>query len=100
MNAAPMRADLNALHGLIMSEAVMMGLAPHLERKVVHHAVKHTRDIALAEGIPLTQALAHDSTIASQFDSRAISRLTQPANYLGATQDYIDRVTAAARASG
>lgn len=97
VDPARMRANLNATHGLIMAEAVMMGLAPHLGRESAHHAVKHGCDLALAERIPLDAALARDPAVSSRLDSAAISRLTEPENYLGATQDYIDRVIATAR---
>ena len=38
----------------------MMGLAPHLGRGEAHHVVKHACDIALAEHIPLADALARE----------------------------------------
>jgi adenylosuccinate lyase len=36
--------------------------------------------------------------VAERLDAAAIARLTEPANYLGAADDFIDRVLAAARA--
>ncbi len=96
VDAARMRANLAATHGLIMAEAVMMGLAPHLGREAAHHAVKHACDTALAERIPLDAALAREPEVAGRLDGAAIARLTDPAGYLGAAQAFISRVAAAA----
>jgi 3-carboxy-cis,cis-muconate cycloisomerase len=96
VNAARMRANLDVTHGLIVSEAVMMGLAPILGRAEAHHVVKHACDAALTEGIPLVDALQRDAKVASRLDRPAIERLIDPANYLGSAEAFIDRVIAAA----
>jgi 3-carboxy-cis,cis-muconate cycloisomerase len=95
VDADRMRANLGITHGLIVSEAVMMGLAPILGRGEAHHVVKHACDIALTEKIPLADALARDPAVAGRLDRAAIERLIDPANYLGSTQGFIDRVIAA-----
>lgn len=100
VDAGRMRQNLDITHGLIVSEAVMMGLAPHLGRGEAHHVVKHACDIALAENISLTDALARDQAVAAHLDRAAIGRLTDPAHYLGSSDAFIDRVLAAARAIG
>ena len=92
-----MRANLDVTRGLIVSEAVMMGLAPLLGRIEAHHVVKHACDLALTEKIPLAEALLRDPTVASRLDRHAIEKLIDPANYLGSTQEFIDRVIAAVR---
>lgn len=93
-----MRQNLDITHGLIVSEAVMMGLAPHLGRGEAHHVVKHACDTALAENISLTDALAREPSVSSHLDRLAIERLTDPAHYLGSSDAFIDRVLAATRA--
>jgi 3-carboxy-cis,cis-muconate cycloisomerase len=97
VDAARMRRNLDATGGLIMAEAVMMGLAPELGRETAHHAVKHACDVALAEGIGLAEALAREIEVSEKLDRTAIDRLTDPASYLGSTQAFIDRVLAQAR---
>jgi 3-carboxy-cis,cis-muconate cycloisomerase len=92
IDAQRMRRNLDLTGGLIVSEAVMMGLASHVGRGEAHHVVKHACDIALAERIPLAEALARDAGVASRLDRAAIERLTDPANYLGSTDAFIDRV--------
>ncbi len=94
VDAARMARNLDLTGGLIVAEAVMMGLAPHLGREPAHHVVKHACDVALAETIPLADALMRDPEITSRLDRAAIDAMTDPAAYLGATQEFIDRVLA------
>ena len=91
-----MRRNLDLTHGLIVAEAVMMGLAPHLGRGEAHHVVKHACDIALAERLSLTDALTRDPAVASRLDRAAIELMTDPASYLGSASAFVDRVVAAA----
>jgi 3-carboxy-cis,cis-muconate cycloisomerase len=97
VDADRMRANLDITHGLIVSEAVMMGLAPVIGRGEAHHVVKHACDIALTQKIPLADALERDPVVAARLDRAAIEKLIDPANYLGSTQGFIDRVLVAAQ---
>jgi 3-carboxy-cis,cis-muconate cycloisomerase len=97
IDAARMRRNLDLTGGLIVAEAVMMGLAPHIGRGEAHHVVKHACDAALAETIPLADALAREPAVASRLDRAGIERLTDPGHYLGSADGFIDRVLAAAR---
>jgi 3-carboxy-cis,cis-muconate cycloisomerase len=97
VDAARMRRNLDATNGLIVAEAVMMGLAPQLGRGEAHHVVKRACDRALAGGIALADALAEEAAVTARLDRAAIDRLTDPAAYLGSTQAFIDRVLDAAR---
>lgn len=91
-----MRHNLGISRGLIVAEAVMMGLAPQLGRDEAHHVVKHACDAVLAENIDLADALAREPAVVSRLDRTAIERLTDPANYLGSADAFIDRVLASA----
>ncbi len=97
VDAARMRRNLDATGGLIVAEAVMMGLAPHIGRGEAHHVVKHACDVALAESIPLAEALGREAAVTAVLDAAAIARLVDPAAYLGSTDAFIDRVLAATR---
>jgi 3-carboxy-cis,cis-muconate cycloisomerase len=94
VDAARMRKNLDATGGLIMAEAVMMGLATELGRGEAHHVVQHACDAALKEGIGLADALAREEKVSARLDRAAIERMTDPANYLGSTQAFIDRTLA------
>jgi 3-carboxy-cis,cis-muconate cycloisomerase len=97
VDAARMRRNLDATGGLIMAEAVMMGLAPTLGREIAHHVVKHACDRALADNMPLAEALLREPDVTARLDRAAIERLTDPANYLGSSSEFIDRVLAVAQ---
>jgi 3-carboxy-cis,cis-muconate cycloisomerase len=91
---ARMRQNLDAAGGLIVAEAVMMRLAPHLGRETAHHVVKHACDAALRDGGTLAEALDREQAVTEKLDRHAIRRITDPASYLGSTERFIDRVLA------
>jgi len=93
-----MHRNLGATGGLIVAEAVMMGLAPHLGRGEAHHVVKQACDRALAEKIGLADALQREPEVSSRLDRAAIERLTDPARYLGSADIFVDRILAQAKA--
>lgn len=97
IDAARMRKNLDEGGGLILAEAVMMGLAPHLGRGEAHHVIARAASRAREERITLAKALAGEPLVAAHLDGEAIGRLTDPANYLGSASSFIDRVLAAAR---
>ncbi len=96
VDADRMRRNLDLTGGLIVAEAVMMGLAPTLGRAEAHHVVQHACDVALKESVKLADALSREPQIASRLDAAAIARLTDPAHYLGGAGAFIDRVVTAA----
>jgi 3-carboxy-cis,cis-muconate cycloisomerase len=96
VDEARMRRNLDLTGGLIVAEAVMMGLAPQIGRGEAHHVVKHACDAALAEHISLADALAREPAVADRLDRAAIERLTDPAYYLGSAGAFVDRVLQAA----
>jgi 3-carboxy-cis,cis-muconate cycloisomerase len=56
VDPARMRANLDLTQGMLVAEAVMMGLAPKLGRGEAHHVVKRACDAVLSEGISLRDA--------------------------------------------
>ncbi len=97
VDAERMRRNLDLTGGLIVAEAVMMGLAPHLGRGEAHHVVQSACDAALTGHITLADALAREPSVAERLDHSAIERLTDPGGYLGSAEAFVDRVLAAAR---
>ncbi|MBL22647.1 MAG: 3-carboxy-cis,cis-muconate cycloisomerase [Rhodospirillaceae bacterium] len=87
-----MRENLDMAGGMIMSEAVMMGLAPHIGRNEAHHVVFDACARANEEGLTLKQAVMEDPKIARKLNEAAIDTLIDPANYLGSTSEMIDAV--------
>ncbi|MDA8108509.1 MAG: adenylosuccinate lyase family protein [Betaproteobacteria bacterium] len=94
VDAQRMRANLEATRGLIVSEAVMMGLAPHMGRERAHDLVYDLCREAIRQDRPLLEVLAADAEIARHLDREALARLCDPANYLGQAGAIVDRVLA------
>jgi 3-carboxy-cis,cis-muconate cycloisomerase len=100
VDAARMRANLDATGGLIVSEAVMMGLAPVLGRMDAHHVVNDACDTVRDRGGSLTEALLADARLAGKLDAAGIAQMTDPAGYLGSAGAFTDRVLARAAGMG
>ena len=89
-----MAKNLGMTHGLIVAEAVMMGLAPHTGRNEAHDLVYDACRTAIESDRPLYDVLLEVPEVAGPLGPEALKALTDPANYLGATQAMIDRVLA------
>ncbi|MGH8688662.1 MAG: 3-carboxy-cis,cis-muconate cycloisomerase [Burkholderiales bacterium] len=94
VDEARMRRNLDMTHGLIVAEAVMMGLAPHLGRNEAHDIVYDACRVVADRGGSLADALAKVPAVSKHLDRAALDKLTDPANYLGAAQEMVDRVVA------
>ena len=95
-----MAKNLEISRGLIVAEAVMMGLAPELGRQEAHDVVYDACRHAIEAHISLRQALMADPRITSRIDRETIERITSPRNYLGLAPQMVDRVLASARREG
>ena len=87
-----MRSNLDITKGLIVSEAVMMGLGPHLGRQYAHDLVYDICRKVVATGRPLVDLLAENEEISKYLDRGALAKLCDPANYLGEAGAMVDRV--------
>ena len=96
INADRMATNLNQSNGLIMAEAVAMVLAAHLGKLEAHRLVEHACVKAIKESRHLREILAEEPLIQTQITAAELEKLMDPARYLGATQQFIDRVLAAA----
>jgi 3-carboxy-cis,cis-muconate cycloisomerase len=94
IDAARMRKNLDLTDGAIVSEAVMMGLGPHLGRQRAHDLVYDLCRKAVTTGAPLVELLANDAEISKHVNRGAIERMCDPANYLGLAGAMVDRVLA------
>ncbi len=94
VDPASMRANLDLTNGQIVSEAVMMGLGPHLGRQRAHDLVYDLCRRAAANGRPLLDLLAEDYEVSRHVSRAELAKLTDPGNYLGLAGEMIDRVLA------
>jgi 3-carboxy-cis,cis-muconate cycloisomerase len=89
-----MAKNLGMTHGLIVAEAVMMGLAPHTGRNEAHDFVYDACRTAIEQNRPLCDVLLAVPEVAGPLGADRLRALTDPANYLGAAQAMVDRVLA------
>jgi 3-carboxy-cis,cis-muconate cycloisomerase len=92
-----MAENLDISRGLIVAEAVMMGLAPQIGRQDAHDVVYDACRLANEKGMSLAEALAADKRVSARIDRATIDRLTAPKNYLGLAPEMVDRVLAAGK---
>jgi 3-carboxy-cis,cis-muconate cycloisomerase len=97
VDAAQMRANLDLTHGLVVSEAVMMGLGPYIGREYAHDLVYDICREAVRQRRPLLELLCENAQIMSHVDRATLERLCDPANYLGQAGVMVDRVLARLR---
>lgn len=100
VDTANMRRTLNSGGGLIMSEAVMSGLAPVLGRGTAHEVVTAAAAAAIDSGRQLRDTLLEDDRITAELDTATIDRLLDPGNYTGSCGAMADAVLDRARKEG
>jgi 3-carboxy-cis,cis-muconate cycloisomerase len=92
-----MRKNLDLTQGLIVAEAVMMGLAPHLGRQQAHDVVYEACREALGQGRPLLDILRSNQAVAGALSERRLRELCEPSNYLGSAPRMTDSIVRASR---
>lgn len=97
VDPARMRANLDLTRGMIVSEAVMMGLGPHLGRQRAHDLVYDICRKVATSGEPLLDLLAQDAETSRHLSRAELAKLCDPQNYLGLAGEMVDRVVARER---
>ena len=92
VDAAKMRANIDMTNGLLMSEAVMMGLGRHIGREYAHDLVYDLCREAIRADRPLIDLLAEHPEINRHVDRPALESMCDPSNYLGQSGVMVDRV--------
>src|SRR5262249_32644663 len=91
VDAARMRANLEATGGAIMAEAVMIALGRKLGRLEAHHVVEEATRKASAEHRHLEEVLSEDAHVTAHLKPDELERLFDPLAYQGVAQEFIDR---------
>ena len=94
VDPARMGRNLGMTHGLIVAEAVMMGLAPHTGRNEAHDLVYDACRAAIESDRPLLDVLLETPAVAGPLGPDKLRALTDPANYLGAAPAMVDHLLA------
>ena len=99
VDPARMRANLDAIGGVLMAERIGGALAPALGRAAAHRVVGEACAEAIASGRPLAEVLGARAEIAEHLSPAAIATLLDPAGYLGSAGPFVDRALAAHQAA-
>ena len=94
VNEKKMRENIFITKGLIMSEAVMMGLGDKMGRNYAHDVVYDICRDVVKTGRPLIDLLEENDEIKKHADREALEKMVDPANYLGVAGEMVDRVLA------
>jgi 3-carboxy-cis,cis-muconate cycloisomerase len=92
VDAARMRHNLEATHGLIMAEAVTFALAESVGKSEAHHLVEAASKLAVADKKHLREVLSADSQVTRHLAPEKLAALFEPMAYQGASQALIDRL--------
>jgi 3-carboxy-cis,cis-muconate cycloisomerase len=94
VDAARMRVNLDASHGLIMAEAVTMALAEKIGKSEAHHLVEAASKKAVADKKDLRDVLTRNTRVAAHLSADKLAKLFEPMAYQGVSQVLIDRLLA------
>ena len=88
---ARMRRNIDALHGLILSEAVMLALGEHVGRQVSHDIIYEAAMTAFETQRPLRDLLLADKRVTAHLSAEQIDALLRPEAYTGLAGLFVDR---------
>ena len=94
VNDKQMLANLHSTRGLIVAEAVMMGMAPHVGRQKAHDIVYEACRESIEKDLSLLDCLLQKQSVTSKMSRERLAELCDPVNYLGASGRMVDDVLA------
>lgn len=92
VNEAAMRRNLMSSRGLIVSEAVMMSLAPIIGRQTAHDVVYKACSKAIDSDRSLLDVLMEDEAVMEHVSREKVAEYCDPLNYMGASMLQVDEV--------
>ncbi|HYY77704.1 MAG TPA: 3-carboxy-cis,cis-muconate cycloisomerase [Actinomycetes bacterium] len=95
VDAGRMRANLDAAGGLLMAESVTAALAEVVGRPRARELVERASRRAAAEGRPLRAVVLEAPEVAGRLGEAGVDAALDPAAYLGAAGELVDRALAA-----
>ncbi|KAB8269009.1 L-Aspartase-like protein [Aspergillus minisclerotigenes] len=87
-----MEKNLHSTRGLIVGEAVMMGLAPFVGRQRAHDVVYEACKSAIEHDRVLLDVLKENTEVSDHLNEAKLAQLCDPLNYLGSGQLMVDDV--------
>lgn len=92
-----MRRNLDLTQGLVFAEAVSMALGQKIGKPQAHEMIEAACKRALQEKRELRAILGEDAKVSAHLSPAELDRLFEPGNYLGASEEFVQRVVAASR---
>ena len=92
VNVDAMATNLASTRGLIVAEAVMMGLAPYVGRQPAHDVVYEACRTSIETSRPLLDVLIANELISSKISAEELEKLCDPLNYMGSATRMVDDV--------
>lgn len=90
-----MLENVNLTHGLVLAEAVAFALREHIGKEKSHKIVEEAARRAAQDGGDFAKVLLSYPEVRSHLSAAELSRLLDPANYLGSAVEMTDRVLSA-----
>lgn len=94
VNPNQMLRNLYSTRGLIVAEAVMMGLAPHVGRQRAHDIVYEACKASIEEDSCLLSVLQRRTDVTEKISEKTLEALCDAKNYLGSCGLMVDEVLA------
>ena len=87
-----MRRNIEATHGLIFAEGIVMALTNQIGKAAAQAIVETAVRQARTSGEHLRDVLAATKEASERLTSADLDRLFAPENYLGAAEEFTDRI--------
>jgi 3-carboxy-cis,cis-muconate cycloisomerase len=87
--------NMNLTHGLVLAEAVAFALRERIGKEKAHKIVEDAARRATKDGRDFTEVLLSYPDVRSHLSVAELSRLLDPANYLGSALEMTDKVLSA-----
>lgn len=94
VHSKQMLDNLHSTRGLIVAEAVMMGMAPHVGRQKAHDIAYEACRESIDQDQTLLECLLGKDEVTAKMDREQLAALCDPVNYLGASTRMVDDILA------
>ena len=98
VNQKRMLENVDMLHGMMLSEAVMLRLGAKVGRLEAHHLVYQAAMQAFETGRPFRDLLLKDPVISQHLTAAELDEILQPEKYTGLSGEFVDMVAGGAKA--
>jgi 3-carboxy-cis,cis-muconate cycloisomerase len=99
VDGGAMAKNLHLTGGILLSERVVLALAPKSGRAEAARAVRESAARCQASGRAFVDELLDEPAVSSHLSRSEVDELLDPSGYLGSTDAFIDRALAAYRSS-